>query len=286
MKSKFLPLSLGLLLMGSVATYAAVTNTVVIGNYFFNPTNLTINVGDTIRWTNAVATLATHDVTRTNTPFPWASPNLTTANRTFLLTFSNAGYFPYYCRRHVYPTLPSDLHAEQTGTVSVVSISLPPSVSLTNPANNSRLVAPATILLQATATGDNAVTNVQFFSEGALLANDDTAPYAFTLNTAAAGNYAFTAQARDNGGLSATSAVVNVQVLTNALLSGPALLPNGQPWLSVQGIAGQTYTLEASTNLAHWAGIVTNVAPANTFNVTDTTATNVLQRFYRTRQDL
>lgn len=285
MKLKLLLLSSGLLMTGSAPTFAAVTNTVRIGNYFFNPTNLTINVGDTIRWTNEVASLATHDVTRTNTPFPWASPNLTTANRTYLLTFSNEGYFPYYCRRHVYPTPPSEPHHEQTGTVTVVSISLPPSVSLTNPANNSRLIAPATILLQATATDDGAVTNVQFFSGGALLGSAPAAPYAFTLNNAAAGNYAFTAQARDNGGLSATSTVVNVQVLTNALLSAPALLPNGQSWFSVQGVAGQTYALEGSTNLANWAGIVTNVAPANTFNVTDATATNVLRRFYRTRQD-
>lgn len=286
MKLKLPLLLFGLLMTGSAPTFAAVTNTVVMGNYFFNPTNLTINVGDAIRWTNSAWQTIPHDAKATNNPaFLWDTGDLDNSPTTYLLTFPTAGNFPYYCERHVYATLPQNRHPEQTGTVTVVSISLPPSVSLTNPANNSRLIAPATILLQATATDDGAVTNVQFFSEGALLGADTAAPYAFTLSNAAAGNYAFTAQARDNVGLSTTSTVVNVQVLTNALLSAPALLPNGQSWLSVQGVAGQTYALDGSTNLADWAGILTNVAPANTFNVTDATATNVLRRFYRTRQD-
>ena len=287
MKRKLLLLSFGLLMTVSASNFAAVTNTVVIGNYFFNPTNLTINVGDAIRWTNSTWQTFTHDAKATNNPaFLWDTGDLDNSPTTFLLTFPTAGNFPYYCERHVYATLPQNRHPEQTGTVTVVSISLPPSVALTNPANNSRVVASATILLQATATDDGAVTNVQFFSGGALLGSDTAAPYAFTLNNASAGNYAFTARAQDNGGLSATSTVVNVQVLTNALLSVPAFLPNGQSWLSVQGVAGQTYALEASTNLANWAGIITNVAPANAFNVTDTTATNILRRFYRSRQDL
>jgi hypothetical protein len=79
--------------------------------------------------------------------------------------------------------------------------------------------------------------------------------------------------------------VVNVFVLTNAILASPNVLPNGQFWMTVQGIAGQTYATETSTNLANWLAISTNVAPANAFNVTDTTSTNILQRFYRTRQN-
>jgi plastocyanin len=286
MQKQLLPLSLLLGTLCYAPLAPAVTNTVQVGNYFFNPTNLTINVGDTVRWTNTVAATATHDVTRTNSPFSWASPDLTSANRTYLLTFSNAGSYPYYCQRHVYAPLQANRHTEQTGTVSVVSINLSPSVAVTNPVNNARLTAPANILLQASATDDGSVTNVQFFSGGALLGNDPSAPYVFTLNNAAAGNYSFTARAQDNTGLAGTSAVVNVFVLTNALVLSPTMLPNGQFQLTILGIAGQTYATEASTNLANWSALITNVAPANTFNVTDTTSTNVLQRFYRARQDL
>jgi len=375
MKQKLLTSLLGLLIGKCASTALAVTNTVVIGSYFFNPTNITINLGDTIRWTNTTFATVVHDSTRTNTPFSWASPDLDGSPTTFLLTFSNAGTFSYFCNRHVNAALPQNRHPEQTGTVSVVSMNLspsvsitnpanntlfaapanvtiqatasdsdgsvtnvqflvgtalvgndttapyatttnglpagnftlfaiasdnagaratnsiniavsaPPSVSLTNPVNNARLVAPANILLQASASDEGSVTNVQFFSGGSLLGSDASAPYSFTLNNAVAGNYSFTARAQDNTGLAATSAVVNVFVLTNATLASPNVLPNGQFWMTIQGIAGQTYATETSTNLANWLAISTNVAPANTFNVTDTTSTNVLQRFYRTRQN-
>ena len=130
------------------------------------------------------------------------------------------------------------------------------------------------------------MTNVQFFSGAALLGNDLTAPFTFTLNSATPGNYSFTARAQDNSGLAATSPVVNVSVLTNAILSEPTRLPDGKFRLTMEGIAGQPYTTEISTNLMSWSPILTNVAPANTFNVTDSTAPGVLMRFYRARQDL
>ena len=553
MKNKLLTLLLGLLTGASASTVVAATNTVVIGNYFFNPTNLTINLGDTVRWTNSVWPNVIHDSTRASMPFNWASPDLDGSPTTFLLTFTNAGTFPYYCERHV---IIQANHLEQTGRVFVVSIGLPPSVSITNPPNNTlfappanvtiqataadsdgsvtnvqflvgtalvgndttapyaattnglpagnftlfaiasdnsglratnsvnivvsappsvsitnppnntifaapanvtiqatasddgtvtnvqflvgtavvgndttapyaattnglpvgnftlfaiasdnsglratnsinivvsapnappsvsitnppnntlfaapanviiqatasddgsvtnvqflvgtavvgndttapyaattnglpagsftlfaiasdntgtratnsvnilvsapplvsltnppndaKLIAPANIQLQASASDEGSVTNVQFFSGGALLGSDTAAPYSFTLNNAVAGNYSFTARAQDNTGLASTSAVVNVSVLTNAILTSPNVLPNGQFWMTVQGVAGQTYATETSTNLANWLAISTNVAPANIFNVTDTTSTNVLQRFYRTRQN-
>lgn len=274
-----------LIALSSASSFAAVTNLVQIGNFFFNPTNLTINVGDSVRWTNTVAALATHDVTRTNLPFPWLSGDLTTANRTFQLTFTSAGNFPYYCNRHVYANLPSNLHPEQTGTVAVVSANLPPSVSLTNPVANATFRAPTNLLLQAHATDDNAVTNVQFFSGPALLGSVTSPPFQLPLNNAAAGNYSFTARAHDSGGLSATSSPVNVFILTNAHLTAPERLANGQFRFTVQGIAGQAYTAERSTNLLLWTPFATNLAPANTFNITDSTAPGVLERHYRTRQD-
>lgn len=286
MKLKLLSELTCLLLAAHALVLTAATNTVIIGNYFFNPTNLTINVGDTVLWTNAVWQSRSHDTTRTNTPFSWVSPNLDGTPATFPVTFLAAGYYPYYCNQHVYAPNQSQRHSEQTGTVTVVSMNLPPTVSLTNPSNNARFMAPAGLLLQASATDDGTITNVEFFSGSTFLGSDSAAPFDFSLNNAMAGNYAFTARAQDNTGLAGTSTVVNVFILTNAILSPPALLPNGQVWLSIQGIAGQTYALEASSNLANWSALNTNVAPAAIFNVTDVTSTNILQRFYRTRQDL
>ncbi|MDW8310622.1 MAG: Ig-like domain-containing protein [Verrucomicrobiales bacterium] len=267
----------------AVTTARAATNLVVIGNYFFRPTNITIAVGDTVLWSNAVAATTIHDSTSTNAAMLWASGDLTTTRRTFALRFTNAGYFPYICARHVL----NGSHPEQTGTVTVVAANLPPSVSLTNPPHLARFRAPADIQLRAVATDpDGSVTNVQFFINSGLLGHATVAPYVFTVSNLAAGNYAFTARAVDNAGAAATSAPVNVSVLTNALLLAPERLPDGAFRFTVSGVASQSYALEFSSNLLHWSALHTNVAPANLFNVTDSTATNVLERFYRMRQNL
>lgn len=183
------------LLVGTANLHAA-TNVVQIGNYFFNPTNLTVNVGDTVLWTNTTAASVAHDTTSTNAAFPWSSGQLSGSIRTFSLRFTNVGTFPYLCATHVLAFNPANRHPEQTGTVSVVSANVPP-------------------------------------------------PF----------------------------------------LADPTRLPNGQFRLTVLGIAGQSYTTEISTNLTTWSPLVTNVAPVNSFNITDSTAPGVLLRFYRTRQD-
>ena len=47
--------------------YAATTHDVVVGNNFFSPNNLTIEVGDTVRWTNNAG--GSHDVTADDNSF-------------------------------------------------------------------------------------------------------------------------------------------------------------------------------------------------------------------------
>lgn len=283
MKSK-LALLVAVCAAGCGPAHAA-TNLVLIGNYFFNPTNLTIAVGDTVLWSNTVAATMVHDSTSTNAAMPWASGDLTSTRRTFALTFTNAGRFPYMCARHVLAVVGA--HPEQTGTVTVVAANLPPGVTLTQPPNPSRFRAPASVLLEAVASDpDGAVTNVQFLMNGGLLASASAPPYVFTVSNLAAGNYAFAARAVDNAGAAATSAPVNVSVLTNALLLAPERLPDGAFRFTVSGVASQTYALEFSSNALQWTALRTNVAPSGLFNVTDATAPGVLRRFYRLRQDL
>jgi len=83
-------------------------------------------------------------------------------------------------------------------------------------------------LMLAAGDADGSVTNVQFLSGGSLLASLTGAPYTFTMSNAPAGNYTFAATATDNRGVMTTSAVVNVFVLTNAILTSPTWLGNGQ----------------------------------------------------------
>ena len=99
------------------------TNLVKIGDYFFNLTNITINVGDTIIWSNSVST--SHDSTSDLETNVWASPNLTALSRTFAFKFTNPGSYPYICKQHI------AAHPEQTGTVSVVTMTNTPPAAVT-----------------------------------------------------------------------------------------------------------------------------------------------------------
>jgi hypothetical protein len=70
-----------------------------IATFAFDPFNVTINVGDTVMWTNLDA--AIHTAT-SDTPL-WDSGNLT-QGQSFSFTFTSAGTFPYHCTRHTFMT--------------------------------------------------------------------------------------------------------------------------------------------------------------------------------------
>ncbi len=105
--------------------------------------------------------------------------------------------------------------------VTVVVGHVPPTVSLTSPANYTTFNAPASVSLSATAAANTGnVTNVAFYQGSTLLTNVTSAPYNFTWANVTAGAYALTAMATDDSGASTTSGVVNITVIsTNALAS-------------------------------------------------------------------
>lgn len=63
-------------------------------------------------------------------------------------------------------------------------------------------------------------------------------------------------------------------------LSGASRLPNHQFQMLVNGLVGQNYTVQYSTNLTNWNTLYVTNAPASVFNVLDPNATGPL-RFYR-----
>jgi beta-glucanase (GH16 family) len=89
--------------------------------------------------------------------------------------------------------------------------------------------------INATVTvSPGAVTNVTFYDGGVLLGNDASAPFSFSVNGAASGAHALHAVARDSGGSSVTSSVVNVTVSNTPAPAGWQLVwadeftqPNG-----------------------------------------------------------
>lgn len=74
------------------------THIVTVGDNFFSPSNLTIQAGDTVRWSNAAGGNL-HDVTADD--FSFASQ--TTAQFTFTMTFEDPGNVPYHCTVHGAP---------------------------------------------------------------------------------------------------------------------------------------------------------------------------------------
>jgi hypothetical protein len=88
----------------------------------------------------------------------------------------------------------------------------PPAVSITSPSNGASYTAPASITINATASDNGSVTQVQFYNGGTLLGTDTSSPYSFSWTNVAAGTYSLTARATDNQGATTTSSAVSVTV--------------------------------------------------------------------------
>jgi len=88
-----------------------------------------------------------------------------------------------------------------------------PKISITNPSDSSTFTAPVSITINAPASDSNGtIVAVEFYQGTTLLGKDSTAPYSFTWNNVAPGNYKLTAKAYDNGGATETSAAVTITV--------------------------------------------------------------------------
>ena len=133
---------------------------------------------------------------------------------------------------YVYRVVATD-NSGARGTSAVVNVTVNPNtfpaVSLTNPPNNTTLTAPASLTLAANATDlEGPVASVAFYAGPNLLGTDTTGPFTFDWSGIGTGAYALRAIATDAGGLSTTSAVVNLLVeaggstlvLTNILVAG------------------------------------------------------------------
>ncbi|APV48358.1 hypothetical protein BWI17_00845 [Betaproteobacteria bacterium GR16-43] len=113
-------------------------------------------------------------------------------------------------------------------TYTFTAPNLPPTVSITAPANGATFTAPASFTITATASdADGTIASVAFFSNGVSLGVDATAPYSFNAANLGNGAYVLTAVATDNRGAATTSTPVTVTVGTaNALptvqLTSPA----------------------------------------------------------------
>jgi plastocyanin len=91
--------------LAGAGTAMAADQAVSISGFSYSPASVTVNVGDTITWTNSDA--QAHTATADDAS--WDTGTISGSGGTGAVTFSTAGAFPYHC----------SIHPEITGTVTV-----------------------------------------------------------------------------------------------------------------------------------------------------------------------
>ena len=98
-------------------TLSAATIDIAVSNFQFTPNDVTINVGDTVRWTN---TGGLHNVAADNGSFSNAQSSTLW---TFSRTFTSAGDVRYYCQVHSSPG--ADIATNMNGVIRVQAATPP-----------------------------------------------------------------------------------------------------------------------------------------------------------------
>jgi len=273
-----------LLCVGLAPSTFAASTTISVGStlFSFTPATANINAGDQVIWvwggtfhSTTSGTVTGSGVSAVATPNGlWDSTLITTLPHSFTNTFSSAGTFPYYCSIH--------FGSGMKGSIIVAAPNSPPVVTITNPISGTVLSAPANVTMQASATDDGTVTNVQFLVGTTVLTNKSAAPFFAITNNLSAGSYTLSAIASDNLGAKATNTVSISVVTPLALVLGAPQLSAANFQLNFNVNTGLTYIVQRSTNLAaaNWVSIFTNKAASNPVAFVDSHATNS-PGFYR-----
>ncbi|HEX3046899.1 MAG TPA: Ig-like domain-containing protein [Bacillota bacterium] len=125
----------------------------------------------------------------------------------------------------------------------------PPSVIITSPYSGSVFTRPANITITANGFDvDGTIAKVDFYSGTALIGTATSQPYTMTWNNAPLGNYAITAKATDNDGLTTQSNPVNISVI------------NSLPAVSItNGVSGYNTTVTINATASDGDGTVSRV---------------------------
>lgn len=105
----------------------ATATSVSMADFAFVPATLTVQVGDTVTWTNTDT--APHDVTTTSGPYPIHSTTLSTG-QSWSYTFTTPGTYAYICSIH------PDMHAS-------ITVNAAPAVPAAAPPQNQAATAAA-----------------------------------------------------------------------------------------------------------------------------------------------
>lgn len=118
-----------------------------------------------------------------------------------------------------------------------LTVSGPPTVSITAPANNATFATGANITVDANAAASTgSVSKVEFFTGSTKFGEDTTAPYSATWTNAGSGTHQLTAKVTDSNNFTATSAAVTVIVNSSPTvnITSPT---NGQSFAAPANVA-------------------------------------------------
>jgi len=115
-------LAFGLWFAMSTTPVRAADQAVAIEDFLFSPGDLTIEVGDTVTWTNLDS--FSHTATSTSGPASFDSGNLATGD-TFSFTFDTAGMYEYFCEIH--PNMIGSITVTAAAATAAPSASAPSS---------------------------------------------------------------------------------------------------------------------------------------------------------------
>ena len=141
-------------LLSSLSLGQAATVHVSIVGVSFNPKVVTVNVGDTVVWSNGQNLHTVSPDSGVTEPFCGGFSIFSCSH-----VFTNVGSFAYHCNFH------ENSHS-MTGLVIVVNApggGVPPVVTITNPVANALFAAPATVSAGVSVSDtDGSVVNVEW----------------------------------------------------------------------------------------------------------------------------
>jgi len=125
----FLILILGAAIIMSAPAVLAATHDVTVGNNFFEPKELTIQPGDTVRWTNPSDMARSHDVTADDGSFNSVTASEFVFEVTFdTVRFDTPGTIPYHCTVHSRSAASGG--TVQNGTIVIMPAATSPEISI------------------------------------------------------------------------------------------------------------------------------------------------------------
>ncbi len=252
----------------AVSPARAADHTVNIVGDSFSPSTLTINAGDTVSWSGLGGN---HNVTGSSASdlSDFCGPGLNSfgTETSCSHTFMTAGTFPYECTIHA-------SCCGMVGSITVNAVAPPPkpTVSITNPVNGAVFAAPLNLPMAADASvSSGTVTNVVFLNGSTVLGAVTAPPFSVTADGLGAGSYALTAVATA-GGISTTSAVVHVTVVTpsatDTMIVSPGIA-DGQFSFTFAATSGLTYAVQSSPDLVNWSTVATITASSSSAPFSD-----------------